>query len=101
MVHGGKGGKQCCPVYYWIYNLEIIQNLLTDCWFFYNRVDVKGRSVLVFHQMFRNIHRIIAHTYYRHKDVFIKDEEKYRLYERYLLFCKKFNILNKNDFLIK
>jgi hypothetical protein len=57
--------------------------------------------MLAFPQTFKNINRIIAYTYYKYKDVFIQYEEKYRLNERYTLFCKKFNILEKKDFVIK
>jgi hypothetical protein len=63
--------------------------------------DIKGRSVLAFPQIFKNIHRIIAHIYHHHRDLFNKYEEKYHLNERYLLFCKKFNVIEKKHIVIK
>jgi hypothetical protein len=99
VIHGKKG-THCCPIDSCVHNLETIQNLFTDRSFFYDRGNIKGRSVIAFSQMFKNIHRMIAHTYYSHKDIFNKCEEKFHLNEKYLLFCKKFNILEKKHIVI-
>jgi hypothetical protein len=94
----GKKGTHCCPVDYCVHNLETIQNLLSDRTYFCFKRDIKGRSVLALPQMFKNIHRMIAHTCYYHKDVFNKYEEKYHLNERLVFFCKKFKILKKKTY---
>jgi hypothetical protein len=39
--------------------------------------------------MFKTFHRIIAHVYHHHKDLFNKYENKCRLNERQILFCTK------------
>jgi hypothetical protein len=100
IVHGGKKGMQYCPVNNCAHNLESFQTLLTDRFFYWDRGDIKGKTVQAFLQMFKNIHRMIAYTYYSHKVIFNKYEQKYRLNERFLFFCKKFNILEKKHILI-
>jgi hypothetical protein len=100
MVHGNKNGFDCCAVDYSKHNLETFQNLLTDPSFYPDRTNIKGKDPLAFPQIFKNSHRIIAHTYH-HKDIFNKYEEKYRLNEKFLLFCKKYNLIDKKDIYIK
>jgi hypothetical protein len=78
MVHNNKKGIQCCPVDYCMHNLESFQKLLTDHSYYCDRINIKGKGVQVFPQIFKFIHRIIAYTYYTHKDFFNKYEEKYR-----------------------
>jgi hypothetical protein len=101
MVHPGKNGFECCPIDYFIHNLDTFQNILGNPSFYPDRTDIQGKDVLAFPQMFKRIHRMIAHIYYNHKDLFNKYEEKYRLNERFLLFCKKYNLINKKDVYIK
>jgi hypothetical protein len=101
MVHGGKKGNECCAIDYCMHNLDTFQNILGNQSFYPERSNIKGRIVLAFPQMFKNIHRMIAHTYYSHNDLFNKYEEKYRLNKRHLLFCTKYNILAKKDIVIK
>jgi hypothetical protein len=98
VLHGEKG-KQRCPANYCIPNLESVQSLLIDYFFFYDRGDIKGKSVLAFPQIFKNIYRMIVHTFYSHKDIINKYEEKYHLKERYIFFCEKFKIFKKNTLL--
>jgi hypothetical protein len=101
MVHPNKNGFECCPVDYWIHNLEMFQTLLTNPYFYPDRTDIKGKGPLAFPQMFKNSHRMIAHIYYNHKNLFNKYEEKYRLNERFLLFCRKYNLIDNKDIYIK
>jgi hypothetical protein len=101
MAHPNKNGFECCAVDYCIHNLEMFQTLLTNPSFYPDRIDVQGRSALAFPKMLKNMHRIIALIYYNHKDLFNKYEEKYRLNERFLLFCKKYNLIGKKDIYIK
>jgi hypothetical protein len=100
MVHPGKNGFECCAVGYCIHNLDTFQCLVTNPSFFPSRSDIKGQAPLAFPQMFKVMHRMIAHIY-NHKDLFNKYEEKYRLNERFLLFCKKYNLIDKKDIYIK
>jgi hypothetical protein len=79
-----------------MHNLEAFQKLLTDRSFYCDRGDIKGRKVEAFPQMFKNVHRMIPHIYYSHKDLFNKCKN-----ERYLLFCKKYKILNEKNVVIK
>jgi hypothetical protein len=101
MAHPGKNGFECCTIDYCMHNLDTFQGLLTNPSFYPDRTDIQGRSVQAFPQMFKNMHRIIAHIYHHHKDLFNKYEEKYCLNERFLLFCKKFNIFEKKCIDIK
>jgi hypothetical protein len=101
MVHGGKNGNECWAIDYCRHNLEAYQNILSDFSFYPDRTKIKGKGVLVFPQMLKNIHRIIAHTYYYHKDIFNKYEEKYRLNERCLFFCRKYKIFEEKNIFIK
>jgi hypothetical protein len=101
MAHPGKNGLECCPVDYFIHNLEMFQTLLTNPSFYPNRAAIKEKSPLAFPRMFKVMHRMIAHIYHNHKDLFNKYEEKYRLNERFLLFCKKYNLIDKKDIYIK
>jgi hypothetical protein len=101
MVHINKNGCECCEVDYFTHNLDTFQNILGNQSFYPDRNDIKGKGPLVFPQMFKRIHRMIAHIYYNHKDLFNKYEEKYRLNERFLLFCKKYNLIDKKDIYIK
>jgi hypothetical protein len=101
MAHPGKNGFECCAVDYCLHYLDTFQCLLGNPSFYPDRTDIQGRSVQAFPQMFKRIHRMIAHIYHNHKDLFKKYEEKYRLNERFLLFCKKYNLINKKDIYIK
>jgi hypothetical protein len=101
MVYPNKTRFECCPVDCYRHNLEIFQTLLTNPSFYPNRSDIKGKGPLAFPQMFKVMHRMIAHIYYNHKDLFNKYEEKYRLNERFFLFCKKYNLIDKKDIYIK
>jgi hypothetical protein len=101
MAHPNKKGFECCPVDYYRHYLETFQSLLTNPSFYPNRSDIKGKGPLPFPQMFKVMHRMIAHIYYNHKELFNKYEEKYRLNERFLLFCKKYNLIDKKGIYIK
>jgi hypothetical protein len=101
MVHPGKNRFECCPVDYYRHNLEAFQSFLTNNSFYPDRSDITGKGPLAFPQIFKVIHRMIAHIYYNHKDLFNKYEEKYRLNERFLLFCRKYNLIDKKDIYIK
>jgi hypothetical protein len=101
MVHPGKNGFECCTVDYSIRNLDTYQCLLANRSFYPDRTDIKGKRVLAFPRMFKVMHRMIAHIYHHHKDIFNKYEEKYCLNERFLLFCKKYNLIDKKDIYIK
>jgi hypothetical protein len=101
MVHPGKNGFECCPVDYFTHNLDTFQNIQGNQSFYPDRTDIQGKGVLAFPQMFKRIHRMIAHIYYNHKELFNKYEEKYRLNERFLLFCRKYNLIDKKDIYIK
>jgi hypothetical protein len=100
MVHPPKNGFECCAVDYCLHNLDTLQLLLTDCSFYPDRTNITGKGPLAFPQMFKRIHRMIAHIYHHHKELFNKYEEKYRLNERFLLFCKKYNLIDKKDIYI-
>jgi hypothetical protein len=89
MVRAGKKGNECWEIDYCRHNLEAFQNILSDRTYYPDRTSTKRKGVVVFPQMFKNIHRIIAHTYYQHKDIFNKYEEKYHLNERFLLFSRR------------
>jgi hypothetical protein len=101
MVHPNKNGFECCPVDYSVHNLDTFQNLLTNPSFYPDRSKIKGKGVLAFPKMFKNMHRMIAHICHHHKDLFNKYEEKYLLNERFLLFCKKYNLIDKKYIYIK
>jgi hypothetical protein len=101
MVHINKNGCECCPVDYFTHNLDTFQTLLANRSFFPDRTNIIGKGPLAFPQMFNNIHRMIAHIYHHHKDLFNKYEEKYRLNERFLLFYKKYKMIDKKDIYIK
>jgi hypothetical protein len=100
-VDPNKNGFECCPVDYFTHNLDTFQCLLTNPSFFPDRTDMQGKGVLAFPQMFKRIHRMIAHIYYNHENLFKKYEEKYRLNERFHLFCKEYNLIDKKDIYIK
>jgi hypothetical protein len=97
-MHGGKNGKECCAIDYCVHNLDSFQALLTNPSFYTDRSNIVGKCALAFPQMFKKIHRIIAHTYYSHKILFDKYEEKYCLNERYLLFRKKYEVFDKKTY---
>jgi hypothetical protein len=101
MVHPNKNGFECCPIDYYLHNLDTFQNILTDRSFYPDRTDIQGRGVLAFPRMFKVMHRMITHIYHHHKELFNKYEEKYQLNERFLLFCKKYNLIDKKDIYIK
>jgi hypothetical protein len=101
MVHPNKGGLDCCAIDYFTHNLDTFQCLLTNLSFYPDRNNIQGRSALAFPQMFKRIHRMIAHIYHHHKDLFNKYEEKYRLNERFPSFCRKYNLIDKKDIYIK
>jgi hypothetical protein len=101
MVHPNKNGFECCAVDYCIHNLDTFQCLQGNKSFYPDRTDIQGRSVLAFPRMFKVMHRMIAHIYHNHKDLFNKYEEKYHLNEKFLLFCKKYNLIDKKDIYIK
>jgi hypothetical protein len=101
MVHPGKNGFECCPVDYFIHNLDTFQTLLTNPSFYPDKSDIQRKGVLAFPSIFKRIHRMIAHIYHHHKNLFNKYEEKYRLNDRFLLFCKKYNLIDKKDIYIK
>jgi hypothetical protein len=101
MVDPNKNGFECCPVDYFTHNLETFQNILSDRTYYPDRTNIKGKCVLAFPQMCKKIHKIIAHIYHHHKNLFNKYEEKYHLNERFLLFCRKYNLIDKKDIYIK
>jgi hypothetical protein len=101
MMHPNENGFECCTVDYCIHNLDTYQCLLTNRSFYPDRSDITRKGVLAFPRMFKVIHRMIAHIYHNHKDLFNKYEEKYRLNERFLLFYKKYNLIDKKDIYIK
>jgi hypothetical protein len=101
MVHPPKSGLDCCAVDYFIHNLDTFQNILGNQSFYPDRSNIKGKGPLAFPQMFKRIHRMIALIYHHHKDLFNKYEEKYSLNERFLLFCKKYNLIDKKGIYIK
>jgi hypothetical protein len=101
MVQVNKNGFDCFAVDYCKHNLEMFQTILTNPSFYPNRSDITGKGPSSFPKMLKNMYRIIAHTNYHHKDLFNKYEEKYRLNERFLLFCRKYNLINKKDIYIK
>jgi hypothetical protein len=98
IVYGTKKENECCVIDYYRHNLEAYQNILTDRSFYCERTDIKGRSVLVFPQMFKNIHKMIAHTYYNYKDVFNKYEENIVSTRDYFSFVESIKYLTKKTF---
>jgi hypothetical protein len=96
MVHGGKKGNECWGIDYCVHNLETIQKLLIDRSYFCDRKNITGRIILAFPQMFKNIHRMITHTYYSHKDLFNMYEEKYVYLRDFFCFVKSLIYLIKN-----
>jgi hypothetical protein len=100
-MHGGKNGKECCAIDYCVHNLDSFQNILSDRTYYPDRSNIVGKCALAFPQMLKNIHRIIAYTYYSHKILFDKYEKKYCLNKRYLLFPKKYNVFDKKHIVIK
>jgi hypothetical protein len=101
MAHPDKNGFECCPVDYCMYNLDMFQTLLTNPSFYPNRSNITGKGPLAFPKMFKVMHIMIAHIYHNYKDLFNKYDEKYHLNKRFLLFCKKYNLIDKKDIYIK
>jgi hypothetical protein len=79
MVDNNNKGIHCCPVDYCMHNLESFQKLLINSSFYYDRGDIKGKSMLAFPRMFKNMDRMIANTINSHKDIFNKYEERNHL----------------------
>jgi hypothetical protein len=100
MAHPGKNGFECCPVDYCIYNLEMFQTLLTNPSFYPNRSDIKGKGPLAFPQMFKRIHRMIAHIYHTTKTFLINMRKNIISMKDFFCFVKSIIKLTKRIFIL-
>jgi hypothetical protein len=71
MVHPNKNGFECCPIDYCLHNLDTFQTLLANHSFYSDRSNIIGKGPLAFPQIFKRIHRMIAHMYNHHKGLLI------------------------------
>jgi hypothetical protein len=96
-IQHGKDPKKC----YISHNVGTTIEILLNPLFYPDRFEIGDRPAKAFPKMIKYLYRILAHIFFYHSKLFDSLEEKFKICERLTLYCKKFKILESNEFIIK
>jgi hypothetical protein len=83
------------------HNIKTTIKILLNPSFYPDRFEINDYTAKVFPKMIKYLCRTLAHIFFHHSNLFQTLEEKFKICERLILYCKKFKILESNEFIIK
>eukprot|EP00732_Lithocolla_globosa_P004301 Lithocolla_globosa_v1_NODE_3910_length_1552_cov_15.615230.p1 type:complete len:211 gc:universal NODE_3910_length_1552_cov_15.615230:808-1440(+) len=92
--------KECSAIDYIIHTMDSTTLLLNSLKSFPSRFSIPPESVKHFQPCARRLYRIFAHAYFHHPDVFNEFEKERKLLERFVKFCRMFELVQEQLFII-
>lgn len=74
----------CCAIEYIVHTLDGATSLLNNTRHFPSRISIPNASIKHFLSISRRLHRVFAHTWYHHKNIFVTFENETHLYARFV-----------------
>jgi hypothetical protein len=98
--------KSCCAIDYCCHTLDWATNIVTSQKIFPSRlslaagdaVDDRGAGVKHLISIFRRLHRIFAHAWYQHREVFWRVEGQTGLYVLFKTVCDNYELLPVDNY---
>ncbi|KIN08268.1 hypothetical protein OIDMADRAFT_37498 [Oidiodendron maius Zn] len=98
--------KSCCAIDYCCHTLDWATNIVTSQKIFPSRlslaagdtVDDRGAGVKHLVSIFRRLHRIFAHAWYQHREVFWRVEGQTGLYVLFKTVCDNYDLLPADNY---
>lgn len=98
--------KSCCAIDYCCHTLDWATNIVTSQKIFPSRlslgagdaVDDRGAGVKHLVNIFRRLHRIFAHAWFQHREVFWRVEGQTGLYVLFKTVCDKYELLPAENY---
>ena len=98
--------KSCCAIDYCCHTLDWATNIVTSQKIFPSRlslaagdaVDDRGAGVKHLVSIFRRLHRIFAHAWYQHREVFWRVEGQTGLYILFKTVCDNYDLLPPDNY---
>ncbi|KAH8592948.1 Mob1/phocein [Bisporella sp. PMI_857] len=98
--------KSCCAIDYCCHTLDWATNIVTSQKIFPSRLsleagdstDDRGAGVKHLVNIFRRLHRIFAHAWFQHRDVFWRVEGQTGLYVLFKMVCDSYQLLPKEAY---
>ena len=98
--------KSCCAIDYCCHTLDWATNIVTSQKIFPSRLslaagdslDDRGAGVKHLVSIFRRLHRIFAHAWYQHREVFWRVEGQTGLYVLFKTVCDNYDLLPADNY---
>jgi hypothetical protein len=92
--------KHYCAIDYTSHNVKMTRQVLPNPILYADRLEICDNPPKAFSKMEKYFYRILAHIFFYHSNLFNILEEKFKIYERLSLYCKKLKILESKEYII-
>jgi hypothetical protein len=82
---------------YAYHTIDTIQCLITNPSFYQSREYVPDKGYSAYPNLCKRVYRILAHASHAHQDVYLKYENEYSLYSRFVNFCLQFEFMKPKE----
>lgn len=95
-----KTPQECSAIDYMTHTLDHATSLLHNNKNFASRVSIPPTSIKYLTSIVRRLYRLFTHTYFHHRDVFMKCEKQMHLCGRFTEFVQRFDMMQNKLFTI-